>query len=71
MPDFDVFLLLEFRKCEYRSHGKRQKGNDKRKICAARKHTLPLMTYQQNRGNTVNTQSFNFFVPYLFKSYAF
>ena len=35
MPDFDVFSFLEFRKRKSRSHGKRQKGNDKRKICAA------------------------------------
>ena len=34
MPDFDVFSLLEIRK---RKHGKRQKGNDKRKRCAAQK----------------------------------
>ena len=31
MPDFDVFSLLEIRKRKRRSHGKRQKGNDKRK----------------------------------------
>ena len=37
MPDFDVFSLLEFRKRKSRSHGKRQKGNDKRKRCAAQK----------------------------------
>ena len=35
MPDFDVFSLLEIRKRKRRSHGKRQKGNDKRKRCAA------------------------------------
>ena len=29
MPDFDVFSLLEFQKRKSRSHGKRQKGNDK------------------------------------------
>ena len=37
MPDFDVFSLLEIRKRKRRSHGKRQKGNDKRKRCAAQK----------------------------------
>ena len=37
MPDFDVFYLLEFRKGKSRSHGKRQKGNDKCKRCAAQK----------------------------------
>ena len=37
MPDFDVFSLLEIRKRRRRSHGKRQKVNDKRKRCAAQK----------------------------------
>ena len=41
-PDFDVFSLLEIRKRERRSHGKRQKGNDKRKICAAQKSGTSL-----------------------------
>ena len=47
MPDFDVLSLLEIRKHKPRSHGTRQKGNDKRKRCAAQKSKLPLMTYQQ------------------------
>ena len=42
MPDFDVFSLLEIRKRKCRSHGKRQKGNDKRKRCAARKSGTSL-----------------------------
>ena len=42
MPDFDVFSLLEIRKRKPRSHGKRQKGNDKRKICAAQKSDTSL-----------------------------
>ena len=33
----DVFSLLEIRKRKSRSHGQRQKGNDKRKRCAAKK----------------------------------
>ena len=37
MPDFDVFFLLEIRKRNRRSDGKRQKGNVKRKRCAAQK----------------------------------
>ena len=37
MLDFDVFSLLEIRKRKRRSHGKRQKGNDERKRCAAQK----------------------------------
>ena len=40
MPDFDVFSLLEFQKRKSISHGKRQKGNDRCKRCAAQKpHT--------------------------------
>ena len=35
--DFDEFSLLEIRNRKRRSHGKRQKGNDKRKRCAAQK----------------------------------
>ena len=42
MPDFDVFSLLEIRKRKRRSHGKRQKGNDKRKRCAAQKSGTSL-----------------------------
>ena len=42
MPDFDVFSLLEFRKRKSRSHGKRQQGNDKHKICAAQKSNTSL-----------------------------
>ena len=37
MPNFDVFSHLEIRKRKRRSHGKRQKGNDKRNRCAAQK----------------------------------
>ena len=42
MPEFDVFSLLEFRKRKTRSHGKRQKGNNKRKRCAAQKSNTSL-----------------------------
>ena len=42
MPDFDVFSLLEIRKRKRRSHGKRQKGNDKRKKCAVQKSGTSL-----------------------------
>ena len=42
MPDFDVFSLLEIRKRKRRSLGKRQKGNDKRKRCAAQKSGTSL-----------------------------
>ena len=40
--NFDVFSLLEIRKRKRRSHGKRQKGNDKRKRCAAQKSGTSL-----------------------------
>ena len=42
MPDFDVLSLLEIRKRKRRSHGKRQKGNGKRKRCAAQKSDTSL-----------------------------
>ena len=42
MPAFDVFSLLEIRKRKRRSHGKRQKGNDKRKRCYAQKSGTSL-----------------------------
>ena len=42
MPDFDAFSLLEIRKRKRRSHGQRQKGNDKRKRCAAKIKHFPL-----------------------------
>ena len=42
MPDFDVFSLLEIRKRKRRSHGKRPKGNDIRKRCAAQKSGTSL-----------------------------
>ena len=42
MPDFDVFSLLEIQKRKHRSHGKRQKGNDKCKRCAAQKSGTSL-----------------------------
>ena len=37
-----MFLLLEFRKRRSRSNGKRKKGNDKRKRCAAQKSNTSL-----------------------------
>ena len=42
MPDFDVFFISEIRKCKPRSHGKRQKGNYKRKRCSAQKSNITL-----------------------------
>ena len=42
MPDLDVFSLLGIRKRKRRSHGKRQKGNDKCKRCAAQKSGTSL-----------------------------
>ena len=71
MPDFDVFSLLEIRKRKRRSHGKRQKGNDKRKRCAAQNQALSFITYHQSKGNMVDMQCFLFLVPFLFRSYEF
>ena len=42
MPDFEVYSILEIRKRKRRSHGKKQKGNDKRKRCAAQKSGTSL-----------------------------
>ena len=42
MPDFDVLTLSESRKRKSRSHGIREKGNDKRKRCAAMKLNTSL-----------------------------
>ena len=42
MSDFDAFSLLEIQKRKRRSHVKRQKGNDKRKRCAAQKSGTSL-----------------------------
>ena len=42
MPDLDVVSLFEIRKRKSRSHCKRQKGNDKRKRCAAQKSNTSL-----------------------------
>ena len=45
MPDFNVFSLLEIRKRKPRSHGKNQKGNEKRKIYAAQKSNTSLNNF--------------------------
>ena len=53
MPDFDVFSPLEIRKHKSRSHGKWQKGNDKRKRCASQKSNTflsDLSTKLSNQG---------------------
>ena len=39
---FDMFSFLEFRNLKSTSHGKRQKGNDKCKRCAAHKSNTAL-----------------------------
>ena len=39
---FDAFSFLEFRKRKSRSHGKGQKGNDKRKRSAAQESNTSL-----------------------------
>ena len=42
MPDFDVFSLLEIRKCKSRSHGIRKKGNGKRKKSTVKRSNTSL-----------------------------
>ena len=59
MPDFDMFSLLEIRKRKRRSHGKRQKGNDKRKRCAARKSSTSLYNLSSKLRNTVDNAFFS------------
>ena len=55
MPDFDVFSLLEIRKRKRTSHGKRQKGNDKRKRCAAQKSGTSLYNLSSKLKGTWST----------------
>ena len=43
MPDFDVFSLLECRKCKTRSHGIRKNGNYKRKNLANKRANTTLI----------------------------
>ena len=62
MPDFDVFSLLEIQKRKRRSHGKRQKGNDKRKRCAAQKDrsvTSSIPNYFQNSDPPIICYKYN------------
>ena len=42
MPDFDVFAVLECKKCKSRSHGKRKNGNTKRKMCTEKRLNTSL-----------------------------
>ena len=58
MPDFDVFCLLEIRKRKRRSHGKRRKGNDKRKRCAAQNQTHPLIAFTKVKGTRSTCNAF-------------
>ena len=62
--DFDEISLLEIRKRKRESHGKRQKGNNKRKRCAAQKSGTSLNNLSSNLGNTVDMQCFLFLVPF-------
>ena len=71
MPDFDVFSLLEIRKRKCKSHGKRQKGNDKRKRCAAQKSGTSLNNVSSKLREPVDMQCFLFLVPFPSRSYAF
>ena len=42
MPDFDVFSVLECKKRNSSSHGKRKNGNIKRKICTEKRLNISL-----------------------------
>ena len=53
MPDFWRSSLLECKKRQSRSHGKRKNGNIKRKICAEKHITKDLSTALYNHGRLV------------------
>ena len=42
MPDFDVFSVLECKKCKSRFYGKRKNVNIKRKICTEKRLNTSL-----------------------------
>ena len=64
--------ILDIRKRKRRSHGKRQKGNDKRKRCAAQKSGTSLNKLSSKlREKKVDMQCFLFLVPFPARSYAF
>ena len=71
MPDFDVFSLLEIRKRKRRSHGKRQKGNDKRKRCAAQKSGTSLNNLSSKLREHGRHAMLSFLVPFPSRSFAF
>ena len=64
MPDFDAFSLLEIRKRKRRSHGKRQKGNDKHKRCAAQKSGTSLINLSSKLREHGQMRCFLFLVPF-------
>ena len=71
MPDFDVFSLLEIRKRKRRSHGKRQKGNDKHIRCAAQKSGISLYNLSKLGEHGRHAILFFFLFPFPSRSYAF
>ena len=71
MPDFDVFSLLEIRKRKRRSHGKRQKGNDKRKRYAAQKSGISLYNLSSKLREHGRHAMLSFLCPLPIRSYAF
>ena len=71
MPDFDVFSLLEIRKRKRRSHGKRQKGNHKRNICAAQKSGTSLNNLSSNLREHGRHAMLSFLSSFPSRSYAF
>ena len=71
MPDFDVFSLLEIRKRNRSSHGKRQKGNDKRKRCAAQKSGTSLNNLSSELKEHGRHAMLSFLIPFPSRSYAF
>ena len=72
MPDFGVFsfLVIRKRKRRHRSHGKRQKGNDKRKRFAAQNSGTSLYNLSKVREHGRHTM-LSFLSSFPSRSYAF
>ena len=71
MPDFDVFLFKKFENvnADLMVKGKKEMTNVKDML--HKNQTLPLITYHQSYGNTVDMHCFLFLVPFPSRSYAF
>ena len=71
MPDFEVFSLLDIRKCKSRSHGVRKKGNGKRKQHAVIRSYTSLKDLSKVLEDHGRHSMLSFLSPYLFQYYVF